>query len=246
MATLTTGKTAVHGATLYYEIRGVGPTLLFISGAEGDAAEWDKPGAALAEDFTVVSWDRRSFSRSTAPDGFKGVWVDDHADDAAALLSALALSPAHVWGNSSGAIIGLSLVLRHPEVVRTVMLHEPPLFAGMTDVEGVRAFLKQATKQGKAPFIKMLTGEAYESLPADYRELLSADRTWIQYEFDNYENYRPSDQELAKVRRPVEVLVGTDSPPLFGQAAAWLTGRLGTTVTSILEGMERTTRIRRT
>jgi pimeloyl-ACP methyl ester carboxylesterase len=162
--------------------------------------------------------------------------VDDHADDAAALLTALRLSPAHIWGNSSGAIIGLSMVLRHREVVRTAMLHEPPLFAGMTDVEGIRAFLKQATSQGKAPFIKMLTGDAYESLPADYRERLAADRTWIQYEFDNYENYKPSDQELGNVRRPVEVLVGTESPPLFGQAAAWLAERLRTAVTNIPGG----------
>src|SRR5215471_10121269 len=166
---LKTGTVEANGTTLYYEIHGAGPTLLFISGAEGDAAEWIKPGAVLAEDFTVVSWDRRGFARSGAPVGLKGVWVDDHADDAAALLTALRLSPAHIWGNSSGAIIGLSMVLHHPEVVRTAMLHEPPLFAGMSDVEGILAFLKQATSQGKGPFIKMLTGdETYDSLPVDY------------------------------------------------------------------------------
>ena len=73
----------------------------------------------------------------------------------------------------------------------------------------------------------------YDSLPVDYRERLVADRTWIEYEFDNYENYKPTDQALRNVRRPVEVLVGTESPPLFGQAAAWLAERLGTAVTNI-------------
>jgi pimeloyl-ACP methyl ester carboxylesterase len=232
-----TGTVKVNGTTLYYEIQGSGPTLLFVSGAEGDAAEWAKPARVLADDFTVVSWDRRGFCRSEKPEGFKGVWVDVHADDAAALLEALGLAPAHVWGNSSGAIIGLSLVLRHPEVVRTAMLHEPPLFAGMSDVEGNRAFLKQATANGKAPFIKMLTGaEMYESLPEDYRKRLEDDRTWIDCEFDSYENYKPSDEELAGVKRPVQVLVGTDSPPFFGEAGSWLAERLGTTVTSIPGG----------
>ena len=94
------------------------------------------------DDFTVLSYDRRAYSRSPRPAGYTGSTVDVEADDAAALLRALDLAPALGWGNSSGDIIGLSLVLRYPEVVRKAMLHEPPPFAGLSDTDHVMDFLK--------------------------------------------------------------------------------------------------------
>jgi pimeloyl-ACP methyl ester carboxylesterase len=155
--------------------------------------------------------------------------VEQQADDAAALLEATGLAPAMVWGNSSGAIIGLSLVLRHPEAGGFAILHEPPLFAGMSDVGKVLDSLKRATANGKVPFLKGLTGDdVYNGFPEDYRERLAADRTWIDFEFDVFEYYRPLDEDLARVSTPVEVLCGSESPPFFMEAATWLAERLGT------------------
>ena len=155
-----TGTVDINGTKLYYELRGRGPSLFFIPGAEGDAEEYLRVVERLDNDFTVLSYDRRAYSRSPRPAGYTGSTVDVEAGDAAALLRALELAPAIVWGNSSGAIIGLSLVLRHPEVVRKAMLHEPPLFAGLSDSDHVLDFLKKATANGKAPFLRMLTGDA--------------------------------------------------------------------------------------
>ena len=90
-------------------------------------------------------------------------------------------------------------------------------------------WLKQATAEGKVPFLKMLTGDLiYDSFSEGYKERLAADRTWIDQEFDVFEYYRPSDEELAQVSTPVKVLCGSASPPFFGEAAAWLAERLGT------------------
>ena len=223
------GTVDINGTKLYYELRGRGPSLFFIPGAEGDAEEYLRVVERLDNDFTVLSYDRRAYSRSPRPAGYTGSTVDVEAGDAAALLRALELAPAIVWGNSSGAIIGLSLVLRHPEVVRKAMLHEPPLFAGLSDSEHVLDFLKKATANGKAPFLRMLTGDAvYNGFSEGYRTRLEADDTWIQYEFNNFEHYRPTDEDLAQVQKPVAVLYGADSPPFFGEAANWLSERLGT------------------
>ncbi len=200
------GTVDVNGTKLYYEIRGSGPSLFFIPGAEGDAEEYIRVAELLENDFTVLSYDRRAYSRSPTPVGYCGSTVEAEADDAAALLQALDLAPAAVWGNSSGAIIGLSLVLRHPEVVRQAMLHEPPLFAGIGDVDHVLEFLKKSTANGKAPFLRMLTGDAvYNGFSEGYRTRLEVDDTWIQYEFNNFEKYRPTDEKLANVQRPVAV-----------------------------------------
>ncbi len=46
----------------------------------------------------------------------------------------------------------------------------------------------------------------------------------------------PTDQDLAQVQKPVAVLYGADSPPFFGEAANWLSERLGTEPMTISGG----------
>ena len=113
----------VNGTTLYSERRGQGPPVLFISGASGDAGLWTSVAETLARDFTIVSYDRRGNSRSVGQLAVGPSSIDEQADDAAALLRALDLAPAFVYGSSLGAIILISLVLRHPELVRSAVFH---------------------------------------------------------------------------------------------------------------------------
>jgi pimeloyl-ACP methyl ester carboxylesterase len=49
---------------LYREVRGAGPVLLLIPGGNGDAGFYEPFAKALSGDFTVISYDRRGFSRS--------------------------------------------------------------------------------------------------------------------------------------------------------------------------------------
>lgn len=233
---LKTGSVEVNGTELYYEIRGSGPTLLFIPGAEGDAEEYLRVSEVLIDEFTILSYDRRGFSRSPRPDGFSGTTVDEQADDAAALLRVLDLAPATVWGNSSGAIIALALVLRYPEMVTKALLHEPPLAAGMNDPAATSAGLAQATADGKIPFMKMLMGEdLYNGLSDGYRARMEADSTWITYEFANFEGYDVTEEGLAGVKMPVQVLYGAETLPFFGEVARWL-GERSTCEVVVLPG----------
>ena len=139
----------VNGCRLYAEVRGEGPPLLIIGAASDDAemyrpiAEWlagtaattgpaesapgsapiSGPGSTPDFGFTVVTWDPRGTRRSSR-DG----WPCDsptHAEDAAALLRRLGLAPAAVFGASAGGIIAVRLALRHPELVRQVLVYEP-------------------------------------------------------------------------------------------------------------------------
>src|SRR3954453_11856121 len=120
-----------NGATVYYERRGAGPPVLFISGAAGDADVWSAVADALTGDFTVVTYDRRANSRSPRPRGWTVTSVAEQADDAAALLRGLDLAPAVVCGNSSGAMFTNELMLRHPDLLRAAAMHEPP-FVGVS------------------------------------------------------------------------------------------------------------------
>jgi alpha-beta hydrolase superfamily lysophospholipase len=70
--------------------------VLLISGGMGDAGQWAPVAPTLAEEFTVVTYDWRGFSRSPRPDGWTATSVAELADDAAALLRDCDLAPAAV------------------------------------------------------------------------------------------------------------------------------------------------------
>ncbi|GII80912.1 hypothetical protein Sru01_58940 [Sphaerisporangium rufum] len=126
-----TNTLAVSGATLHYEVRGSGPVLLLICGGVYDAAGYAGLAERLADRYTVVTYDRRGNSRSPLAGPPEPQPVETHGDDAARVLAAAGVTPdapARVFGNSSGAIIGLELAARRPELVRVLVAHEPPLF----------------------------------------------------------------------------------------------------------------------
>jgi pimeloyl-ACP methyl ester carboxylesterase len=129
----------VPGATLYYEIRGSGPVLLCISGGPTDAGTFTDLAGRLADGYTVVSYDQRGHSRSVLDGEPEDLPVSLHADDAAALLTAVADDPAYVYGNSGGGAIGLELVARHPDLVRTLVVHETFLIDVLPDAERWRS-----------------------------------------------------------------------------------------------------------
>jgi pimeloyl-ACP methyl ester carboxylesterase len=129
----------VPGATLYYEVRGAGPVLLTIPGGAMDAGGFADMAAALADRYTVVCYDPRGLSRSHLDEPATSYRIDEHADDAHRLLAALGGEPAHVLASSGGALPALELVARHPEQVRTLVVHEPPITELLPDAEVHRA-----------------------------------------------------------------------------------------------------------
>jgi pimeloyl-ACP methyl ester carboxylesterase len=140
----TTNTLTVPGATLYYEVRGAGPVLLLIPGGNGDAGPFERVANALAGRYTVASYDRRGFSRSPLnepPDDRRR--LDTDIDDAIHLLDHLTDDPAYVFGSSSGAIVALNLMARHPDRVRIVVAHEPPLAPLLPDAEAHLEFLDE-------------------------------------------------------------------------------------------------------
>jgi pimeloyl-ACP methyl ester carboxylesterase len=125
----------VDGATLYYEVRGEGPVLLLICGGIYDAAGFADLAGQLAERYTVVTYDRRGNSRSRLDGPPAPLRMDEQVEDAHRLLAEVTDEPAYVFGNSSGADIALELAATHPEQVRTVVAHEPPIFDLLPDRE---------------------------------------------------------------------------------------------------------------
>jgi len=121
-----TGTTKVDGATIYHEKRGSGPLLLVIPGGPQDAGVFADLARRLADSFTIVAFDPRGNSRSPFDKTPEPLDVATHAEDAATLIRRFSDGPAHVFGTSGGAQIGLDLAARHPDLVATLVAHEPP------------------------------------------------------------------------------------------------------------------------
>jgi pimeloyl-ACP methyl ester carboxylesterase len=121
------GRIDVPGASLYYTVRGTGPLLLLLQGGTGDADTAAAFTQALAESFTVVTYDRRGQTRSPITDPDETVSIETHSQDAHLLLDHLTHDPAHVFGSSIGAVIGLELATRHAVQIACLVAHEPPL-----------------------------------------------------------------------------------------------------------------------
>ncbi|QBQ98749.1 alpha/beta fold hydrolase [Paraburkholderia pallida] len=123
--TQTTMTVSTEQAELYCERRGKGPLLLMITGALGDAGFFSDVADILATEYTVVTYDRRGNSRSTG-DLTAPMTVAQQARDAIAVIRASGEKKALIFGNSGGAVVGLELAARHPEVVDFLIAHEAP------------------------------------------------------------------------------------------------------------------------
>jgi pimeloyl-ACP methyl ester carboxylesterase len=113
----------VNGTTLYHEVRGQGPPFLIIAATPGQSAYYTAVAEALADEFTVVTYDRRGNSQSPRSPDWTSTSAREQADDAAALLGALDLGPAAAFGLSSAAAFLVDLVLSRPELIAGAILH---------------------------------------------------------------------------------------------------------------------------
>jgi pimeloyl-ACP methyl ester carboxylesterase len=172
--------------------------------------------------YTVITYDRRGNSRSPRPSDWTSTTVDEQANDAAALLRGLKLSPAIVFGTSAGASIAANLAIRHPEVLRAVVFHEPVFQSGVTDAAAISTRRKALIEEGIAKggiraatelyLIGVAGEETHESLDPELRErLLDNGDVLFNIEMSHFLKYEPTPAELASVRLPRLVTAGADN-----------------------------------
>ena len=237
----------VNGIRIYYEKRGRGPAVLFVSGASGDAGHWTAVADILADAYTVITYDRRGNSRSPRPPGWTSTTIGEQADDAAALLRGLGLVPAIVFGTSAAAGILADLCLRHPHVLHGAIFHEPVFPSGVSDIGAVRAARKARVEEGMARggpravmelYLRGVAGdEVYGSLDPQLRErLLGNAEVLFGIEMAPFLGYEPTPGQLAAIRVPCAVTAGGGNRDIAAaghwryEAAQWLAAHLQTTV----------------
>ncbi|WP_339671576.1 alpha/beta hydrolase [Dasania marina] len=112
---------SVRDISLYYQIKGSGPKLLYINGTGADLR--NKPNifdSVLAEHFTILAFDQRGLGQSGKPD--YPYSLQDYADDIATLLVALEWSSCSVMGVSFGGMVAQHFTLSYPQRVQRLVL----------------------------------------------------------------------------------------------------------------------------
>src|SRR5919202_2373895 len=132
---MTTHTLDVPGVRLTYDIRrndASGEPILLLIGSPVGAAGLGTLALHFS-DRTVVTYDPRGVERSIKADPTSPVTPDVHADDLHRLIQAIGAGPVDLFASSGGAVNALALVSRHPEDVRTLVAHEPPLASVLPD-----------------------------------------------------------------------------------------------------------------
>ena len=200
-------------------------------GGNGDPAVFSGVAGRLAGDFTVVTYARRGFARSPVDgpvDDANRIFAD--VEDAVALIARHGGGPACVFGSSSGAIVTLDLVTRHPDLVSTAVVHEPPIlellddpdawvarFAGIFATYQTAGLWPAMAQFGQA--VGLPGGPAAPPAGADVAPEIAAmlARTednmtfWMEHEFRQYPAYHPDLDALAAVAEKIVPAGGRDS-----------------------------------
>ena len=221
----------VNGVRLFYQVTGdAGPPLALVHGGWGNHTGWDPVVPALAERFRVLAYDRRGHSQSERPPGPGS--MEEDAADLAALIEQLGPAPAHVVGNSSGAIVALRLAARRPDLVRSLIVHEPPLLDLPLDDPAEARAAREARARLGAVVARLATGDleggareffdtvafgpgTWDGLPPDVRTMFLHNAPTLLDEAHDPEAYTVDLAALAAFPRPALLTYGDQSLPYF-------------------------------
>lgn len=133
----------LHGIEIARIGQGSGLPIVLLHEGLGSVALWRDFPAKLADATgrEVIAWSRRGYGQSKAgPDAYTPDFMHREADEAAALLGALRIERAHLFGHSDGASIALLVAARHPSLAASLVLEAPHVFVEPICVEQITAF----------------------------------------------------------------------------------------------------------
>jgi len=222
MPSVQSSSLPVDGAALSYSVHGTGPFLLLIAGGEGGGEGYHDLADALAGRHTVVTYDRRGALGSPVDDPNQDVRLETHTEDAHCLLKLLTNTPVEIFGSSAGALVGLDLMIQHPEQVRLLVAHEPPVEGILASFDQSQAEIADALREGGGPSALQKffsrTGIQFNDLepgvvlPApNPQEAVLRGQALMRYTFPAVHRYRLDVEALRHVAEHVPLVLAVSS-----------------------------------
>jgi non-heme chloroperoxidase len=222
---------------LSYRLAGdQGTPVVFVHGSYGDLDDWSAQVKAFARTHRVLVYSRRYHPPNPPRDDGQVYSPQLHAEDLAGLLPVLGLAPAHIVGTGYGAYVALALAREHPDLVRTLVLGEPPVLPFLLRSPAGdslrRAFIASSLDPARAAFTRgdsvaalrlFVDGVtdrrgAFDSLPAAARARVVAHSFEMRREMTaDRQEYLPAldCRVLGRLAMPVLLIQGERSPRMY-------------------------------
>jgi len=196
-----TGYALVNGLNLYYESHGTGEPLILLHGGLGATEMFGEVLPLLSKTRRVIAVDLQAHGRTADID--RPMTFEAMADDIAALMKHLEIERADVMGYSLGGGVALRIAVRHPDMVRKLVLVSiafrldgwyPEIVSGMAHVGAGSA---EAMKQ--TPMYQLYARIAPK--PADWPVLLTKIGELLRMDYD-------WSKDVAAIKAPTLLVFG--------------------------------------
>jgi pimeloyl-ACP methyl ester carboxylesterase len=137
--------TSRDGTPIAFDLAGSGTPIVFVTGAFNDHTACAELTAALADDFTVLSYDRRARGASGDTPPYR---IDREVDDLSALIDKVGGSAA-VFGYSSGGVLALRAAADGAPITRLALFEAPFAYDGAVRRADLPARLADLVAQGR-------------------------------------------------------------------------------------------------
>lgn len=229
-------RTHVNEYDLAYITQGSGDAIVFVHGSVNDYRSWRNQMTPFAVRYQTVAYSRRYHWPNTQPSDSAIYEIAQHVADLGALVEALDLAPVRLVGSSYGAMTALTLAATRPELVRTIVLGEPPLlpwaanhpegkalmeeFLASAFGPAQQAFARGELEAGVRAFINGVIGhDAFDHMPPPAREMMLDNAVEMRAEtmtpLELYFSHL-SPEDVREMEVPVLLVEGEISPRMFG------------------------------
>jgi non-heme chloroperoxidase len=117
----------INGSGFEYIEEGHGTPVIFVHGSLNDYRVWKDQVELFSKHYHAIAYSRRyHYPNKWTGDG-SDYSIDLHAQDLAAIIKSLGAGPAHLVGSSYGAYTSLMTAIKNPELVKSLVLGEPPI-----------------------------------------------------------------------------------------------------------------------
>ena len=225
-------KIMVGDIELHYVEQGKGEPLILLHGGQGDYRAWPRQMEAFASRYRVISYSRRYHypNQNSQVSGNYSALTD--ANDLAGFIAAMKLGAVHLVGTSYGAFTALAFAIDHPELVKTMVLAEPPVLQWATRTErgaelynefmttihrpAGKAFAAGNNEGAMRILINRFDGVgAFDSLPPERRKIVMQNSTFFKAVTNSSDPFPYlARDKIAQLRMPVLIVRGEHTKEL--------------------------------
>jgi len=229
----------LDGYKISYIDIGEGEPVVFVHGTISDYSVWEAQMDAFSENYRAIALSRRyAYPNDQTTSDSNDYSVKAHAKDLIGFLQKMDLGPVHLVGHSFGGYTSIILALERPDLIKSLILLEPPVFSLLENVpeaEGLtaeffnkvvipasKAFSENDDEAATALFIDGVMGDSlyFDKAPQNEKRMWLANTPELKI-FASGADLFPllNCQDFEKLKVPVLLIKGELAPKILRLAS---------------------------